>query len=289
MTVSIIICSRNRSISHELYKNIQETIFPNGSPYTYEIITIDNHDNKYSIFEAYNAGIEQSSGEIYCFMHDDIEFLVKEWGCHIVDIFQNPQIGACAIAGCQILRKAPSFFNITEYSTFNIIHQNTHIQTHNQLAPIATFDGVWFCIHRKCFKKIKFDELTYKGFHFYDMDTAVQLHQAGYKILFTPRVLIKHIGTQTFDKCWLENSYKFYYKWKEHLPLCSISQEPPKEFIKKAEMDGIYTSLRLIIRYKCFHLIPNWYKMTGEVLNRPCLIASFKTILYHLQKRLLQK
>lgn len=285
MTVSIIICSRNSSISSYLHKNIQETIFRKGSPYTYEIIIIDNHTNKYSIFEAYNSGLERSSGELLCFMHDDIEFLTKEWGDHLLEIFKNPQIGACAIAGCQILRNTPSFFNIPEYSTFNIIHQNTHIQTHNQIVPIVTFDGVWFCIHRKCFKKIKFDEHTYKGFHFYDMDTAVQLHQAGYKILFTPKILIKHSGTQTNDKCWLENSYNFYNKWKYHLPLFSTTPKPPEEFMQKTEMDGIYTSLRLIIRYKCFYLIPSWYKMAGVVLRQAPLPACIKTLFHHVSQK----
>ena len=65
--ISIIICSRDKSISEELSTNISETI-----NHDYELIVIDNSKNKYSIFEAYNSGIKKSKGLYWCFIHDDI-------------------------------------------------------------------------------------------------------------------------------------------------------------------------------------------------------------------------
>jgi len=50
--ISIIICSRTASISDELTQNINQTI---GIPY--ELVIIDNSDNLYSIFSAYNEGV----------------------------------------------------------------------------------------------------------------------------------------------------------------------------------------------------------------------------------------
>ena len=70
--ISIIICSRTASISDELNQNIDQTI---GIPY--ELVVIDNSENLYSIFSAYNEGVKRSKYEMLCFMHDDIIFKTK--------------------------------------------------------------------------------------------------------------------------------------------------------------------------------------------------------------------
>lgn len=57
--------------------------------YTYELIVIDNSEYKYSIFEAYNLGIERSSGEYLCFIHDDILFHSQDWGKAVEGIFND--------------------------------------------------------------------------------------------------------------------------------------------------------------------------------------------------------
>jgi hypothetical protein len=45
----------------------------------YESIIIDNSENRYSIFEAYNLGIDKSKYEYLCLMHDDILIYTIEW------------------------------------------------------------------------------------------------------------------------------------------------------------------------------------------------------------------
>ena len=83
--ISIIICSRAASISDELIQNIDQTI---GLPY--ELVIIDNSDNLYSIFNAYNEGVKRSKYELLCFMHDDIIFKKESnWGKKIVKHFNN--------------------------------------------------------------------------------------------------------------------------------------------------------------------------------------------------------
>ena len=64
--ISIIICSRTATISKKLSANIAETISCD-----YELVIVDNSENKYSIFNAYNIGIKRSKGKYLCFVHDD--------------------------------------------------------------------------------------------------------------------------------------------------------------------------------------------------------------------------
>ena len=73
--LSLIICSRTPKISNKLEKNIAETI---GCEY--ELVVIDNSQNKYSIFSAYNEGVKRARGSVLCFMHDDIIYKTANWG-----------------------------------------------------------------------------------------------------------------------------------------------------------------------------------------------------------------
>jgi len=102
--ISIIICSRKSIIDVRLSENLNDTI---GCEY--ELIIIDNSENKYSIFEAYNLGIQRSTGNYLCFIHDDILFHTLVWGNVIKSIFQSDlNIGLIGVAGAKLKTKMPS-------------------------------------------------------------------------------------------------------------------------------------------------------------------------------------
>jgi len=85
--ISIIICSRTTSISDELIQNINQTI---GIPF--ELVIIDNSNNFYSIFSAYNEGVKRSKYEVLCFMHDDIIFKTNDWGISVMHRFKSSNV-----------------------------------------------------------------------------------------------------------------------------------------------------------------------------------------------------
>ena len=91
--ISIIICSRTKKLTPVFLENIEKTVGVD-----YELIVIDNSENKYSIFEAYNLGIKKSKGEVLCFMHDDVLFHTNNWGNILQTIFnKNELIGLIGI------------------------------------------------------------------------------------------------------------------------------------------------------------------------------------------------
>jgi sugar lactone lactonase YvrE len=58
-----------------------------------EIIPIEN-EGKYSLPEAYNMILEQSTNDIVVLCHDDIYFDSKNWGSKILKHFKrNPEYG----------------------------------------------------------------------------------------------------------------------------------------------------------------------------------------------------
>ena len=282
MTISIIICCRHEEISPQLKENIQSTIFCDSS-HEYQIIVIDNHNNQYSIFEAYNRGVQVSTGDILCFMHDDIEYQTVGWGDKVVSLFEDSNIDACAVIGSSYLRKAPTYTNHGRFSCMNMIYEGNRTSINaDKVRPIVVFDGFWFCVRKRCFQHVYFDDQTYGGFHFYDMDTALQLFHAGYHTVFIPDVFIFHSYGANFNNQWLDNSFAFYHKWKGLLPLSAIPEEIPTEKeARNFNLQALYSTLRQIVKFRRWDKVREYLAMTREVSGQPAVLTIFQALVLH--------
>ena len=226
--ISIIICSRKPDISFELKSNIAVTI-----GIAYELIVIDNSNNKYSIFSAYNEGVRRAKFPYLCFMHEDILFHSKNWGEQVVKYFQSDdKIGLLGVVGTHFLPKTPSYWCDTNYVSGGLIQGWTENNHYNRLRvkhdkyieskdyiEAAAIDGLWFITHKKLFKHIAFDDKSYTGFHFYEMDICMQVKQAGYKLIIGTEILIEHFSYGKGDKSFDRSRKIFYNKWKNSLPV----------------------------------------------------------------------
>jgi GT2 family glycosyltransferase len=232
--VSIIICSRKPELEATLILNIKETI---GCQY--EIISIDNSLNSYSIFSAYNQGASQSKYDLLCFMHEDIMFKTINWGLEIVKILRKPTIGVIGVAGAVVKTKAPSpwwianGYKADEYLRYNIIQNRkkgwVHEQSNpesNTLSEVAVLDGVWLCCRKDVWEHIKFDEKLFSGFHFYDLDFCLSVIERSYKNYAVHDILIEHNSTGNVNAEWLNAAEIFHEKWRHVLPI-SINKIKP--------------------------------------------------------------
>ena len=86
----------------------------------------------------------------------------------------------------------------------------------------VALDGVWFCIRKKLFDIIRFDEDTYNGFHLYDVDISLQVYKTGHSLICIKDVLIHHQSIGVLNSNWLEAMHAFYFKWKKELPVSCI-------------------------------------------------------------------
>lgn len=224
--ISIIICSRTPAINETLKANINATV---GLPHEY--IIIDNSENKHTIFEAYNIGVTKSQYPYLCFMHDDIEFHTNNWGLLLTKHFEDEQTGAIGIAGSPYQALMPGswwaggLINIhiipwhAKNKAADILSYPKTTQNKNQ---VVTLDGVWFCIRKKLFNSIKFDETAFGGFHFYDIDISLQIHQSGYKLYCVFDILIEHFSKGDMNANWLENAFILKNRWQKQLPVACI-------------------------------------------------------------------
>jgi hypothetical protein len=204
--ISIIICNRATEVDKNLLINIKEHI----GDVVYEVISIDNSKNGYDIFQAYNIGVRKAQYPIICFMHDDILFHSYNWGINVINHFKDDQLGMLGVGGPRFLSSIPSIWwasnahnkyspSACQYSIDT--ERNTKVSIHQKIQPIdknrievVALDGLFFCIRKSLFKTISFDEITYHGFHFYDLDISMQVRSVGFKIGVIYDVLLEHIS-----------------------------------------------------------------------------------------------
>jgi hypothetical protein len=227
--ISVIICSRNSTISKTLNFNICSTI---GC--SYELITIDNSHNKYSIFEAYNLGIKQSKNEYLCLIHDDLLFHTNGWGKTVIDIFNNNRnFGLISVAGSKIKTKSPSgWWGCDE--KFNAINVIQHFQNKDterlctgfdkeSISEVVVVDGLFLALRKD--KRIRFNEKFY-GFHNYDQNISFEYKKYGYKIIVTKDILIEHFSNGKIDVSWLKSVDLLHRHYKKILPLTLNGSKP---------------------------------------------------------------
>ena len=226
--ISIIICSREPNIPLELQQNIVRTI---GCEY--ELIIVDNSHNKYYIFQAYNEGVNRSKGDILCFMHDDIMMHTKGWGNTIEEELKDDTIGMIGVAGSHLMSKSPMYWwsspFIAQYNwetDGETTQKNATIDTFKgRFADVAVVDGLFFCIPRRLFKTLHFDDKNYTGFHAYDMDMSMQVQALGKRVCVTKSFIVEHFWSESQfqNKKYMalldKNMEIFLDKWKDSLPI----------------------------------------------------------------------
>jgi len=219
--ISIIICSKNKRISTRLEENIKNTI---GAEY--ELITIDNSENKYSIFSAYNKGVELSKYPYICFVHEDVLFKTDEWGVKLIGHLHQDKCGIVGVAGGNIVTNVPAQWSNENRYIHIIQHYKNKIPAflkeptdfNGERKSVIIVDGVFLAIRREILSKINFDE-NFKGFHSYDYDISIQAIVAGYKNFVVYDILLEHFSAGFKDGFYYKNLIKVYEKWAKYLPL----------------------------------------------------------------------
>lgn len=223
--ISIIICSRTAELNATLAANIEDSI-----GVEYELILIDNSDNRYGICQAYNKGVALSKYEILCFMHDDISYHTQNWGQNILAHFEHHQVSAIGVAGSPYCAFMPGPWWGSGLLYENLIQGNHAVDevilkansNGSKARQVTLLDGVWFCVKKSLFNTISFDEKTFAGFHFYDMDICMQINEAGGNIYCINDVLIAHASLGNVNHAWIDSALTFHQKWENLLPFTTL-------------------------------------------------------------------
>ncbi|WP_337967359.1 glycosyltransferase [uncultured Flavobacterium sp.] len=262
--ISVIICSRYELIDSDLKENIEKTI-----GVKFELIIINNSQNKYSIFEAYNLGIKQSKGEYLCFIHDDIFIHTNDWGKIISDTFEeNNTVGLIGVAGSKVKTKMPSgWWNCPDdQKVINIIQHVKNdpekweygFKTNDEKVEVIAVDGVFMAARKD--ERIFFNTKL-KGFHNYDLNFSFEYKKYDYKVLVTNQILIEHFSIGNLDEKWIDSTFKIHSIYRKYLPLKIDNQFTNKD-LQILEFDNgsnfINRSLNLGIKK---NVISIWFNL----------------------------
>lgn len=249
--ISLIICARSNSVPQALLDNIEDTI---GVPY--EMVIIDNSGNRYNICEAYNLGVARSKFGILCFMHDDIIYRSKNWGQAVKEHFYTRQLNMIGIAGTPYLSFMPGTWwgsgRIYEHILQSAKAGEAPVLKanfpDNECKEVIALDGVWFCVKKELFDTIRFDDISFKAFHFYDVDLCMQLQVLGIKKHCVADILLEHNSMGALNNSWIDNSLIFQKKWQNNLPAscektslkksCLLEYKALNEFILICSANG---------------------------------------------------
>lgn len=222
--ISIIICSRGPEFRKAVTENIAATI---GVPY--EIVAVDNSEDKYGICAAYNVGAARSVYDILCFAHEDIAFRTEGWGRIVEQVLLDNSIGAIGATGGKWLADAPGTWHScgNKYLSSNILDESpkgeyrlyTYSNPENKsVVDVAAVDGLWICARKNVWKKYPFDEKTFPGFHFYDVDFCANMFHE-YRVCVALEIGVTHFSLGNYNDLWFTYADIFYRKHTHQLPL----------------------------------------------------------------------
>lgn len=251
--ISIIVCSRNKSLSADFERNVKDTIGVD-----FEIVHIDNSKNRFSIYSAYNEGFSRSKFPYLCFVHEDVCFWSNNWGENIIAHLQMPNVGILGLAGRDYLTRIPASWS-AKMSAINIIQSDKTGLKHSKVkcSPmgydrsrrlVIMLDGVFMCMRRELMDEIRFDEKI-GGFHGYDFDISIQSVLAGKQNYVIYDVLLEHFSRGTPDASYYRSLIKVFKKWEQSLPLMpSNLAVKMRSRIFKIEKKGIRVLSNKLVR-----------------------------------------
>jgi tetratricopeptide (TPR) repeat protein len=219
--VSVIICS----IKEERFAKVSRMYRELLADTAFEIIRIDDAR---SLCEGYNRGIQQSRGDLLIFSHDDIHILGPHFSRHLRRYLADYDLIGVAgtahlVAGSWGQAGWPHLHGWVshpfrdeagdEYPHMTIFQVRSSV-----VDNIQAVDGLFFAARRAVAEHLRFDETTFDGFHFYDLDFSYRAHLAGYKLAVCNELMISHDSTGNFDAQWRIYAHRFYEKHQATLP-----------------------------------------------------------------------
>jgi tetratricopeptide (TPR) repeat protein len=209
-SVSVVICSRDEAKGGRVRAHYEGLLAARD----FEIIQI--YDAR-SLCEAYNRGFARTSGDVVIFSHDDIEIASEDFANRLLRHLSSNDlagvVGTTQLAGTSWIaagwpwlhgcivhpnRSAPGFV----FDCYGPIPRD----------PVQAVDGVLIAANRRVCETIQFDEATFDGFHFYDLDFSHRAYLEGFHIAVAWDVLIRHDSVGRSDASWQKYAQLFLTK-----------------------------------------------------------------------------
>jgi hypothetical protein len=228
--ISIVTCYKNRTQQALQERNIAKTV-----GIEHEYLSIDGSVPSANFAAAYNEAVTRTRGDPIVFIEHDCFFMNERWGRALSAKFAADQaLGIAGVAGTQYLFADKCSWTAAgrPYVKGRIVYhlQNddffaTVFSTEKVDSPVVVCDGCFMAVRRDLFSRCRFDEQTFSGQYFYNLDFCLQAR--GYAtIVVTNEVTIKRRVQPLYDEQWRLAGEAFLRKNQAVLPASCIDLIP---------------------------------------------------------------
>ena len=190
---------------------------------------IFKENNKEPLPKIYNQAIDfaiQENFDAIVLCHDDV-IIESDLAYKLPSIMQDfDVIGVAGTTECKL--QEPALWHIMGGGFGSgklhgaVAHGDETGKAMTSFGPypkrVLLLDGVFLCIKKEAFTKVRFDETNPAGFHFYDLDYSLSCHKEKLK-LGVSDITITHAspGLKEFTSEFNEGQKWFLEKWKGKL------------------------------------------------------------------------
>jgi GT2 family glycosyltransferase len=231
---------------HPLAKSIQEGNIAKTVGAAHEYRVLDGSKGPASFAGAYNWALAQAKGDIVVFIADDAYSMQMNWGPRLEAKFAADQaLGVVGVAGTQYLFADKCSWTAAgrPFVKGRIVY---HLQNGDFFAavfspekgdfPVVACDGCFLAVRAPLFQTLRFDDATFTGAHFWDIDFCVQAHLGQHRVLVSTDLVVKKMAQTLFDAEWHEAGRRFLQKYQAALPLSCAQSVPDLEHIVSSSM-----------------------------------------------------
>ncbi len=182
-----------------------------------DFVMLDNRSRRYkSASEALNDGVSKAKGDVFVFLHQDIEFLSSGTLEYIYDYAVSNKEVIFGAAG--VKQRTTSNSETLLLSAMYAGPDKHKYDLISEPCDAFTLDECLIACHSSCMNKLRFDEKICDGWHLYGADLCLQaLAYAGFKVQAVP-LDCWHKSNGCADKAYFEcqsrlaKKYRSYYK-----------------------------------------------------------------------------
>lgn len=219
--LTIIFCSQKEASDNESFiRHLRETCGCNSS-----ILSLYNPSGV-SLSKVYADVMPLIKTENAVFIHDDIEFLKRDWGVEILRLFNNNKdYGIIGVAGSAEFDTNGAWWRYKKIFG-QVLHRNEGKSWLTAFSPllekdlqeVVVIDGLFMAVNTK---RIAFNfSKDINGFDFYDIDFCLNNFLSNKcKIGVTTNIRIAHNSIGKLKPSWYKNREIINNKYGNHFPL----------------------------------------------------------------------
>ncbi len=230
-SVSVIICS----IDPVRFARVTAMYERLLAEVPHEIIGI--HD-AHSLCEGYNRGLRRARNDVVVFSHDDIEIVSADFAARLLQSLASHDV--IGVAGTRKLMGTAWHFAGHPHLRGQVgtpaegggYLVSVYGVTQPESSGLQALDGLFLAARRDIAQRIGFDEATFDGWHFYDIDFSFRAWIEGLDCATCNHLLIRHHLGGQYDEKWHKYSLRFLDKHKGRVE--SVLNHRTPEFVTAA-------------------------------------------------------